>query len=484
MKSFSTLFNSSKKKKLYTLYLFFFSTFFLTLKKIMEGESLTVQIRSPSMSETLTLTTQRHASVHALKQLIHTVHPKKPTPSDQRIIFAGKLLNDTDALSRILEKTDVNSVPTFHLVVKPSPVVTSSSTNNNNTTTTSSSSPYMNTRPNVPSPLSNAMSATATASSSVPPPTNTTSQNESTTLPGTSQSSFTTFQQQQQQMMPGYPSLLPGGYQVIALNGQYYLAPVLVPAIAPQLQQQQQSLFHPTFQPQGGYTPQPHFQQQQPQVQQAQPMPQQQQGRGGIRAPVFIHAQNRVQRATSVWLALKLIFILFILCQDASLERILFFHVLAFIFFLYQTGRLRFVIQRVRPEDLNRPHPPFHPPQQQQQQQQQQGPSQPQQNQPPVSPPATHNNNNNNNAAAAASTDSSAPSTPQLDNTNEQASSPSTSTTTAGNIPQQRQQPTTLLGTLKRGAYTFIASLWPNYGHDARIAQALDNGQNEAWENM
>ena len=45
---------------------------------------------------------------------------------------------------------------------------------------------------------------------------------------------------------------------------------------------------------------------------------------------------------------------------------------------------------------------------------------------------------------------------------------------------QQPQQPTTLLATLKRGAYTFVASLWPNYGHDARIAQALDNGQQEA----
>lgn len=45
---------------------------------------------------------------------------------------------------------------------------------------------------------------------------------------------------------------------------------------------------------------------------------------------------------------------------------------------------------------------------------------------------------------------------------------------------QQPQQPATLLATLKRGAYTFVASLWPNYGHDARIAQALDNGQQEA----
>ena len=70
----------------------------------MDGELLTVQIRSPSMSETLTLTIQRDASIHSLKQQILSVHPKKPNVVDQRIIFSGKLLNDTDTLNRILEK--------------------------------------------------------------------------------------------------------------------------------------------------------------------------------------------------------------------------------------------------------------------------------------------------------------------------------------------------------------------------------------------
>ena len=70
----------------------------------MDGELLTVQIRSPSMSETLTLTIQRDASIRSLKQQILSVHPKKPNVVDQRIIFSGKLLNDTDTLNRILEK--------------------------------------------------------------------------------------------------------------------------------------------------------------------------------------------------------------------------------------------------------------------------------------------------------------------------------------------------------------------------------------------
>ena len=73
----------------------------------MDG-SLTINVRSPSMSETMTLTTDRDASVRSLKRLIHTVHPKKPSINDQRIIFAGKLLNDGDILSRILEKVKRN----------------------------------------------------------------------------------------------------------------------------------------------------------------------------------------------------------------------------------------------------------------------------------------------------------------------------------------------------------------------------------------
>lgn len=40
-------------------------------------------------------------------------------------------------------------------------------------------------------------------------------------------------------------------------------------------------------------------------------------------------------------------------CQGASIERIFIFHLIAFVFFLYQTGRLRFVLRRVRVEDMN-----------------------------------------------------------------------------------------------------------------------------------
>lgn len=112
-------------------------------------------------------------------------------------------------------------------------------------------------------------------------------------------------------------------------SGQYYLAPVLVPTINPPMQSQH--VYNNGIPAQGNLP-----------------------ANGQQQQPLRARGNNAQQRAASVWLALKLIFILFILCQDASIERIIFFHAIAFIFFLYQTGRLRFVIRQVRPEDLHR----------------------------------------------------------------------------------------------------------------------------------
>lgn len=159
-------------------------------------------------------------------------------------------------------------------------------------------------------------------------------------------------------------------------SGQYYLAPVLVPTINPPMQSQH--VYNQGIPAQGNNLPANGGHQQQQQQQQ----------------PVRPRGNNAQQRAASVWLALKLIFILFILCQDASIERIIFFHAIAFVFFLYQTGRLRFVIRQVRPEDLHRNiggdgghHHHHHHPQQQAAPAPPQQP-QPQQPQQPVTPPA------------------------------------------------------------------------------------------------
>ncbi|OBZ80779.1 hypothetical protein A0J61_11172 [Choanephora cucurbitarum] len=122
-------------------------------------------------------------------------------------------------------------------------------------------------------------------------------------------------------------------------------------------------------------------------------------------------------------------------CQGASIERIFIFHTIAFVFFLYQTGRLRLVLRRaVAPQNNNFNHNNQAP--------NQQGNNQPNRNQQEDNGDATTQNRQTEN------------------------------------IPPAR--PTTSLDVWRRGAYTFAASLWPTYGVDPRIAQAFENNNEQA----
>ena len=135
---------------------------------------------------------------------------------------------------------------------------------------------------------------------------------------------------------------------LIFISGQYYLAPVLtVTQPIPEFSFSSAYLEQPTnSQPQPVYHPMPdQAQAQPPQAQQPPP------AAAAAAAPAV--ALPNAQRAASIWLALKLVVVLFMVCQDASIERIFIFHFIAFVFFLYQTNRLRFVLRRVRAEDLN-----------------------------------------------------------------------------------------------------------------------------------
>lgn len=152
-------------------------------------------------------------------------------------------------------------------------------------------------------------------------------------------------------------------------------------------------------------------------------------------------------------------------CQGASIERIFIFHAIAFVFFLYQTGRLRVVLRRVRVEDINHrfrggqaqrapPPVPTQTPAQQQQQQQGEGRGS-----------STSVNNNNNNG---------------LNQRRQGGGNDSASTSaSAATAPEQPRSPPTFLDVCKRGAYTFFASLWPTYGQDPRIAQAFENNNDQ-----
>ncbi|KAI8393775.1 uncharacterized protein BYT42DRAFT_488343 [Radiomyces spectabilis] len=323
----------------------------------------TVYIRSPTLSETLTLTVPRDATLLSLKRIIQDNHPQKPSPANQRIIYSGKLLDDDVHLSAIFAKLDMDVVPTLHLVVKPS--LQSAYSANKTPTMPVGSVPISLSNPS--QPLS---SESASTSNMNAPPS--------------------------QPNLPVYPPLLPGGYQLVALNGQYYLAPVLVPTEAPPLNQPPHT--------QSVYSAQPNMPFPPSNAPANAAVPNVEPDR-----PIF--AFRYVARATSIWLALKLIFVLFIICQGASLERILLFHAMAFVFFLYQTGRLRLVIHH-----------------------------------------------------ASSFRDPSSSAEGQA------------SGSTAGDQPADPPR-RTFLHSLKRGTYTFIASLWPSYGQDRRVVQAFDNAQ-------
>jgi hypothetical protein len=63
-----------------------------------------VHVRSPSLNETLVVKVILNATVLSLKHSIERIHPQHPSANNQRIIYSGKLLEDTETLINILKK--------------------------------------------------------------------------------------------------------------------------------------------------------------------------------------------------------------------------------------------------------------------------------------------------------------------------------------------------------------------------------------------
>ncbi|KAI9483363.1 MAG: hypothetical protein EXX96DRAFT_557936 [Benjaminiella poitrasii] len=368
-------------------------------------KEITIHVRSPSLNQTLSMKVNLNETILTLKQSIEPIHPYHPPPTSQRIIYSGKLLEDSDILINVLKKVDDNVIPTFHLVSKPSlqqqqgqQLKQQQEQQQQEQQQQREQQRQHNNAPNY-------------------------------NMPRTDEATF----QQQQLNSPVYPSVLPGGYQVIFLDGQYYLAPVLVPSqpIQNTLIQQQQLNQHQNIE-----------QQVEQRLQRRQPLL----FRYG---PILVRPAN-AQLAATIWLALKLAVVLFMLCQGASIERIIIFHTIAFIFFLYQTGRLRVVLRRVRAEDLNQ---------------------------------ANNNiNNNNRNEGGVIPQEPINGNNQVNDSIGERRNRESEPTTTGEGSSTEnnavRRRPVTRLDVWKRCAYAFVASLWPSYGVDPRIAQAFENDNN------
>ncbi|KAI8994767.1 hypothetical protein BDB01DRAFT_846772 [Pilobolus umbonatus] len=372
-------------------------------KEPMEGH-VQIDIKSPSLKEALVIVVSYESTVLELKQAIQLLHHQQPVPTDQRIIFRGKLLDDKDIIRDILIRADNETTPTFHLVVKPSLSTLK--------------------RKPTPAPVSQAGVAAETPEPSTVPMTHTNSN------------------------IPPYPPMLPGGYQVVAINGQYYLAPVLV--LSQPLPHSQQYLsMYPPITPNISDNIPLH---QQPLSFQPQPVPPQQQQPQQQQPfmPGFI--RPNAQGMASLWLAVKLAVVLAMVCQGANIESIIFFHMIALVFFLYQTGRLRIVFRRVRIDELNRMR----------------GVNGNDNVIPRVPPTVPHiDNNENRRNEGENSAENSPPTEPE-----------------SSNNPTPDPRPPTWIEMLKRGLSVFVLSLWPNYGRDPRIAQAFENDNDQQREEI
>lgn len=166
-------------------------------------KEITVNVRSPSLNETLEIRTVLNATILTLKKSIEPVHPHRPKTINQRIIYSGKLLKDSDILAEVLKKIDEEVIPTFHLVVKPSLDSAMSRAQTPVSATTNSypqSQQQQQQQPSSssPSPFSNPISSEG--------------------MPENTGFAMPQYQQQQQQPQPMYPSSLPGGYQVVSIK--------------------------------------------------------------------------------------------------------------------------------------------------------------------------------------------------------------------------------------------------------------------------
>jgi len=90
---------------------------------------LVIKTPSSESEAPLRLSVSLDGTVRDIKERLRQQHPEHPPPSDQRLIFAGKLLADSLRTADVLRQRDVNEPQTFHLMLplKESPARSSSS---------------------------------------------------------------------------------------------------------------------------------------------------------------------------------------------------------------------------------------------------------------------------------------------------------------------------------------------------------------------
>jgi len=78
---------------------------------------VTLRIKSPSAAlEDLEVKAQVGETVRELKEQISVAFPTKPPPGEQKLVYLGKILKDSDRLEEVLRLDDSVSAYTLHLV--------------------------------------------------------------------------------------------------------------------------------------------------------------------------------------------------------------------------------------------------------------------------------------------------------------------------------------------------------------------------------
>ena len=85
------------------------------------AQTIKLNIKSPTSDEDKSLSTSLEATVKEVKCQIEKEWPSHPSPKDQRLVYAGKMLENHSILKEVLrldDARDENDAFTIHLICK------------------------------------------------------------------------------------------------------------------------------------------------------------------------------------------------------------------------------------------------------------------------------------------------------------------------------------------------------------------------------
>lgn len=85
------------------------------------AESASVTVRVVHGSEAVSISLAAQSSVRVLKERLQELHPQRPSPVEQKLIFGGRVLDDARVLSEVFANSlRVSDVVSVHLILNGS----------------------------------------------------------------------------------------------------------------------------------------------------------------------------------------------------------------------------------------------------------------------------------------------------------------------------------------------------------------------------